>query len=128
MGVHLYSCIFNGNGGIIMANQQSESGNSRVDLEYRRKKNAEDMKNQVVTFALMIVFTIIAFLAVIYGDFSGYFVVPFILLLALVQVAFQLYYFMHMSHKGHEAVTLFMYSGIFAAFITVLAMLTVVWW
>ncbi|WP_243357290.1 cytochrome c oxidase subunit IVB [Bacillus litorisediminis] len=111
-----------------MANQQSESGNSRVDLEYRRKKNAEDMKNQVVTFALMIVFTIIAFLAVIYGDFSGYFVVPFILLLALVQVAFQLYYFMHMSHKGHEAVTLFMYSGIFAAFITVLAILTVVWW
>ena len=109
-----------------MANQQTE--NSRVDLEYRRKKNAEDMKNQVVTFALMIVLTIIAFLAVIYGDFSGYFVVPFIFLLAVVQVAFQLYYFMHMSHKGHEAVSLFMYSGILVAFLTILTFLTIVWW
>ncbi|MET3698121.1 cytochrome c oxidase subunit 4 [Bacillus oleivorans] len=111
-----------------MANQQTETGNSRVDLEYRRKKNAEDMKNQVVTFALMIVLTIIAFLAVIYGDISGYFVVPFIFLLAVVQVVFQLYYFMHMSHKGHEAVALFLYSGVLVAFLTVLTFVTIVWW
>lgn len=111
-----------------MANQQSNTVNSRVDLEYRRKKNAEDMKYQVITFALMIVLTLIAFIAVIYGEFSGYFVVPFILLLAAVQVVFQLYYFMHMSHKGHEAVSLFMYSGVLVAFITILAFVTVIWW
>lgn len=111
-----------------MASQQTNTGNSRVDLEYRRKKNAEDMKYQVVSFALMIILTLIAFIAVIYGDFSGYFVVPFIVLLAAVQVIFQLYYFMHMSHKGHEAPTLFMYSGILVAFITVLALSTVIWW
>jgi cytochrome c oxidase subunit 4 len=53
--------------------------------------------------------------------------VPFILLLATVQVAFQLYYFMHMSHKGHEFPALFLYSGVFVAFLTVLAFVTIVW-
>ena len=54
--------------------------------------------------------------------------IPFILLLAVIQVAYQLYYFMHMSHSGHEIPTVFMYSGIFIAFLTVLAFVTIIWW
>jgi cytochrome c oxidase subunit IV len=34
---------------------------------------------------------------------------------------------MHMSHKGHEAPALFLYSGALVAFITVLAFVTIVW-
>jgi len=107
--------------------QQTNSGNPRVDIKYRRRKNAEEMRHQVISFALMIFLTIVAFVAVGYEGFSSWFVVPFILLLAVVQVIFQLYYFMHMSHKGHEMVALFMYSGVVVAFLTVLTFVTIVW-
>jgi cytochrome c oxidase subunit IV len=110
-----------------MTNQQPGSGNPRVDIEYRRKKSAEEMQYQVISFMLMIFLTLVAFFAVAY-DLSSWFTVPFIILLAIVQVIFQLYYFMHMSHKGHEAPTLFLFSGILIGAVTILSFLTVVWW
>jgi cytochrome c oxidase subunit 4 len=111
-----------------MANPQLNSGNPRVDIEYRRKKSAEEMRHQIVSFALMIFLTLIAFAAVAIKGFSAWFIVPFILLLAVVQVIFQLYYFMHMSHKGHEAPSLFLYSGLLVGLVTVLAFSTIIWW
>ncbi|MFE8703675.1 cytochrome c oxidase subunit IVB [Cytobacillus sp. FJAT-54145] len=110
-----------------MASQQTNSGNPRVDIEYRRKKSAEEMRFQIISFSLMIFLTLVAFVAVGYDGFSGWFIAPFILLLACVQVIFQLYYFMHMSHKGHEAPALFLYSGLLIGLITVLAFVTIVW-
>ncbi|RDI47588.1 cytochrome c oxidase subunit IVB [Falsibacillus pallidus] len=110
-----------------MANHQSNSGNPSVDYEYRRKKNAEEMKHHVVSFALMIFLTLVAFAAV-YADMSKWFIVPFILLLAAVQVILQLYYFMHMSHKGHESPQMFLFSGVFVAFLTILTFSTIIWW
>ena len=106
---------------------ENNSTHPKVDVKYRRKKNAEDMRYQVVSFSLMIFLTLIAFAAVGYGDFSPWFVIPFIFLLAIVQVIFQLYYFMHMSHKGHELPAFFLYSGVGAGFLTVLAFVTIVW-
>jgi cytochrome c oxidase subunit IV len=111
-----------------MANHQQTSGNPRVDIEYRRKKNKEEMRHQITSFSLMIFLTLIAFFAVGYQEYSSWFIVPFILLLAVVQVIFQLYYFMHMSHKGHEAPALFLYSGALVGLVTVLAFQTIVWW
>ncbi|WP_335870478.1 cytochrome c oxidase subunit IVB [Bacillus sp. 2205SS5-2] len=109
-----------------MANLQSNSGNPSVDYEYRRKKNAEDMRMQVISFAIMIFLTLIAFMTVA-ADMSKWFIIPFILLLAAIQVIFQLYYFMHMSHKGHEAPSLFLFSGVFVGFVTILAFTTIIW-
>jgi len=111
-----------------MANQQPNSGNPRVDIEYRRKKNAEEMRYQVVSFALMIFLTLIAFACVYFKGFTAWFTIPIIILLAVVQVIFQLYYFMHMSHKGHEAPSLFLYSGVLVGSITILAFSTIIWW
>lgn len=85
------------------------------------------MKHHVLTFAMMIAFTLIAFGLVISGV-SAMFTVPIILVLAAVQVLFQLYYFMHMNQEGHEMPALMIYSGIFAAILTVLALTTIVWW
>ncbi|MCK1992604.1 cytochrome c oxidase subunit IVB [Peribacillus muralis] len=110
-----------------MANEQSNSANPNVDLKYRRKKNAEEMKHQVVTFVLMIFFTVISFVAVAMDDFSHWFIKPVILLLAVIQVVFQLYYFMHMKHKGHGTITLFLFSGLAVGLITILTFLTIVW-
>ncbi|MFC4320312.1 cytochrome c oxidase subunit IVB [Litchfieldia salsa] len=110
-----------------MVTNHSNSGNPKVDIAYRRRKNAEDMRHQLVTFAITLFLTLTAFLAVA-SDFSGWFTVPFIILLAVVQLIFQLYYFMHMSHKGHEAPTLFLFSGVLVGLITVLAFMTIIWW
>lgn len=111
-----------------MTNHQLNSGNPSVDIEYRRRKSAEEMRYQVVSFSLMIFLTIIAFASVAIKGFTSWFTVPFILLLAAVQVVFQLFYFMHMSHKGHEAPQLFLFSGVFVAILTVFTFVTIVWW
>ncbi|WP_066369737.1 cytochrome c oxidase subunit IVB [Neobacillus fumarioli] len=110
-----------------MANQQLNSGNQRVDIEYRRRKSAEEMRYQIVSFALMIFLTLIAFAAVAI-KFNPWYTAPFIILLAVVQVIFQVYYFMHMSHKGHEAPSLFLYSGLLVGLLTILTFSTIVWW
>ncbi|MED0969317.1 cytochrome c oxidase subunit IVB [Bacillus paramycoides] len=105
-----------------------QTNNPKIDLVYRKRKSAEEMKHQVITFALMIFLTFVAFAAVAYPKtFSPIFSVPFILLLAVVQVVFQLYYFMHMSHKGHEAASFFLYSGLLIGLLTILAFMTIVW-
>ncbi|MCP8970277.1 cytochrome c oxidase subunit IVB [Ectobacillus ponti] len=112
-----------------MATKQTTPAYSAADIAYRRKKSAEEMKHHVTSFALMIFLTVLAFLAVAYPKtFVPVFTVPFILLLAVVQVIFQLYYFMHMNHKGHEAPSLFLYSGLAVGLITILAFMTIVWW
>ncbi|MEW9501430.1 cytochrome c oxidase subunit IVB [Jeotgalibacillus marinus] len=110
-----------------METQQATSANPKVNYEYRRKKAKQEMRTHVTSFALMIFMTLIAFIMVM-AEFDKYYVFPVLLVLAAVQVVFQLYYFMHMSHKGHEAVSLFLYSGALIGFITILAFLTIVWW
>ncbi|NGP44375.1 cytochrome c oxidase subunit IVB [Bacillaceae bacterium SIJ1] len=95
---------------------------------FRRRQHKEEMKHQLVSFILMIILTIVSFIAVAYEEFSRSFVVPFILLLAIVQVAYQLYYFMHMKNKGHQIASFFLYSGVFVAALTILAMMALVTW
>lgn len=110
-----------------MQNDHVNSDNPSIDYEYRRRRNAEEMRHQVISFALTIFLTLVAFVSV-YAGFDKWFVVPFILLLAIIQVIIQLYYFMHMSHKGHEAPQLFMYGGMIIGFVTIVCYLTIVWW
>lgn len=98
------------------------------NLKMRQKKNKAEMKHQVVLFVLMIFLTIIAFITVGYEEFSVTFQKPFILLLAIIQVIFQLFYFMHMKHKGHATATLFLFSGLGFGIIMAWAFLTIIWW
>lgn len=64
MGLYLYRCIFDGDGGITMDDNKNR-GTVSTDLEYRKKKNAEEMKYQVISFGLMIGLTLVAFLTVV---------------------------------------------------------------
>ena len=72
---------------------------SQAQYEYDRHHNAVHMRKQVINFAIMIFFTFIAF-AVVATDFSKYLIMPFVLLLAGVQVVLQLYSFMHLEDKN----------------------------
>lgn len=74
---------------------------SQAQYEYDRHHNAVHMRKQVINFAIMIFFTFIAF-AVVAADFSKYLIMPFVLLLAGVQVVLQLYSFMHLEDKKNS--------------------------
>lgn len=100
---------------------------NKTQYEYARRKRSQTMQMQVVTFAIMIFLTFIAFAAVAAG-MSAYYVGPVILLLAAIQVVLQLYYFMHMSEKGHNMPAFFLYSGALFGFTFVITFLTIVWW
>lgn len=95
---------------------------------FRKQKSKDEMKKQLISFALMIGFTIIAFGIVATDAIDKMFVVPLLLILAFVQVAFQFYYFMHMKDKGHELPSMMIYGGIFAALLTIAALSVIVWW
>lgn len=109
-------------------NEVSSSKQNHVELEFRREKHKEEMKYQVISFLLMICFTIAAFIAVAAEGFHSLFVIPIIIILACVQVGFQLYYFMHMSQKGHGVPALFLYGGVAVAVVTLFAFATIIWW
>ncbi len=106
---------------------QNNSTNQTQKEQFYRAKKKEEMKHQVLTFGMMIIFTLIAF-GLVAADLDRMFTIPIIIVLAMVQVGFQFYYFMHMSNEGHQWPTTMIFSGIFAAFLTILALTTIVWW
>ncbi|GEN44774.1 cytochrome c oxidase subunit IVB [Alkalibacillus haloalkaliphilus] len=105
----------------------TNSANQTQKKQFYKKKHREQMKHQVITFAMMIAFTMLAF-GLVMAEVDAMFTVPIILVLAAVQVLFQLYYFMHMAEEGHEWPAAMIYSGVFAAVLTILALTIIVWW
>ena len=106
---------------------------SPVEFKLGQRRAKKSMRNQVMMFSLMIFMTLISFSMVLANNsevvgFSKYFVIPSLMLFAAVQVALQLYYFMHMNEKGHGTAMMFMYVGALFGFIVVLTFLTIVWW
>lgn len=106
----------------------SEHVESNDDDMFARERNKDEMKRQVVSFALMIVFTLASFGLVASGKFSSMIVVPIILFMALVQVGFQFFYFMHMKDKDHEMPSLLIYGGVWCAALTLTALGVITWW
>ncbi|GGA83703.1 cytochrome c oxidase subunit IVB [Ornithinibacillus halotolerans] len=102
--------------------------NNTKTNEFHKEQNKEEMKKQLITFAAMIIFTVIAFLIVGTGIMSKMMAIPLLLIMALIQVAFQFYYFMHMKDKGHELASIMIYGGVWAAILTVAALTLVIWW
>lgn len=88
-----------------------------------RYKHQEGVRHHIVTFILSLVLTALAFIAVIYTDKK--FAVPFMVGLAMIQVAFQLFYWMHLSQKGHRGPLIGMLTG---AFVTLTAIITALYW
>ncbi len=87
----------------------------------------EERKHHNVSFVMMILLTIVAFFAIWSDKISDSFAVIFILTLAVVQVFFQLYIWMHLSHKGHDFPIWGMASGVLVAAITVASLMGLIW-
>ncbi|WP_318616028.1 cytochrome C oxidase subunit IV family protein [Sporosarcina sp. YIM B06819] len=104
---------------------------AEFELGQRRAKSA--MRNQIMMFSLMIFLTLISFTMVTayqadVAGFSKFFVIPALLLFAVVQIALQLYYFMHMNEKGHGIPQMFLYTGLMLGLLIPLTFVTIVWW
>lgn len=91
--------------------------------EKRRYKHQDGVRYHIVTFILSLVLTALAFVAVIYTDKK--FSVPFMVVLAIIQVLFQLFYWMHLSQKGHRAPLIGISTG---ALVTLTAVVTALYW
>ena len=104
---------------------------AQFNLDQRRARKS--MRGQVMMFSLMIFMTIMSFSMVMayqadVAGFSKFLIIPALLLFAAVQVGLQMYYFMHMSEKGHGVPQMFMYTGVILSFAVVLTFVTIVWW
>ena len=101
---------------------------SDINAYIEQQKRKRELQHYFVSFVLMIVFTILAFIAVMLREsINDYLIAIFIVTMAVVQVVFQLYYFMHMKDKDHGFPAFFLYSGAFVVFITVISFVTIVW-
>ena len=105
----------------------TDNTTSNVKDEFYKKKNQQQMIYQVFTFAMMIAFTIVSF-GLVMADINKLFTTFTILLLAGVQVLFQLFYFMHLNEEEHEFPTIMIFAGTFAGSLAVVAMTTITWW
>jgi cytochrome c oxidase subunit IV len=87
----------------------------------RKLKN--ETRTQLISFILMIFITSMAFISIGSDAVPNGFAIPFILMLAGVQVVLQLYFFMHMNEKGTGWINVMIWSGLFVAALTVGALM-----
>ena len=94
---------------------------------YRKQENKEEMKKMLISFGMMILFTIIAFALVGTGVMKGSYLVILLFLMALVQVMFQFLYFMHMQDKGHEEASGIIYGAFWVTFLVMMGLGVITW-
>jgi len=95
---------------------------------YQKQDNKDELKKHFVSFGLMILFTVVAFAIVVADVMDKTYAILFLIVLAIVQVAFQFYYFMHLKDKGHAPAAVIIYGGIWAAALALAGLGLSTWW
>lgn len=88
----------------------------------------EGPKNHYLSYIVSIVMTMLAFAIVLYGGLDRTFIIFFIVGIAVVQVLFQLAYWMHMKDRGHLIPIVGLAFGTFVAMTAVAAAVYWTWW
>lgn len=104
-----------------------EVGQHSAQQEGNQHRHHEGPKNHYLAFALSIVLTLLAFIAVM-ANLGRTFTIIFIVFLAIVQVVFQLAFWMHMKDKGHLYPIIGISFGAFIALTGVAAAVYWIWW
>ena len=99
-------------------------GNHQSVSDQNRRHVHEGPKNHYLSFLLSVLLTVLAFI-VVNANMGETFTVMFIVLLAVIQVLFQLAFWMHLKDRGH----LFPIIGIsLGAIVMITAVAAVVFW
>jgi cytochrome c oxidase subunit 4 len=106
----------------------TENTTSNKLKSFRKQESKNEMKIQLISFASMIVFTIIAFALVGTELLSGSYLIMLLFVLAVVQAMFQFQYFMHLKDKGHAEASATIYAGMFVALLIILGLGVITWW
>ena len=106
MGVYLYPCLSTRKGGLT------------VEQKEQHANQPESAKKHVVSFAWMIALTTAAFYLVISDTVPKGWILPIIMIFAVIQVFLQLFTFMHLNQKGSGYYTFFMVMGIIIAVVS----------
>lgn len=107
----------------------TEHGNPAADDQVKRGQAHEGPKNHVLAFVLSIALTAFAFLAVMYSHvLENWFVLSFIVVLAVVQALIQALFWMHLKDRGHLMQRIFLFCGAIVAFVAVIMAIYWVWW
>jgi|SRR5690625_1330200 len=100
---------------------------TKAQLEYLRRQRTREMRQQLVSFGLMIFLTFIAFGLAGMEVIPAQFTIPIVLGFAFIQVILQFYYFMHMKDRGHQFAKLFMMTGLYFAIAFCVTFVYIVW-
>src|SRR5699024_2081808 len=92
---------------------------------FKRQRSKEEMQKQLISFFLMIVFTLFLFALVGTESINKMYVVPILFIMAIVQAGFQFYYFMHLKEKNHEMPATLIFGGVWAAFLTLAGLVVI---
>jgi cytochrome c oxidase subunit 4 len=104
-----------------MAQKVSSSNNNA-------ERHHEKPTKHFVTFAISIVLTIIAFLAVgLEWITEPLPLIAFIVFLALIQAGYQLFVWMHLKDQGHRWPGLLLFTGVFVAITAVVGLMLWSW-
>ncbi|ALS24255.1 MULTISPECIES: cytochrome C oxidase subunit IV family protein [Paenibacillus] len=103
-----------------MSNQHQTSAGERHRLE--------GPKNHYLSYIVSILLTMLAFAVVLYGGLDRTFIIIFIVGLGIVQILFQLAYWMHMKDRGHMFPIIGLAFGTFIALTVVAAAVFWMWW
>ncbi len=109
-----------------MVEENKELINSKLTLEEEIEYKSE-MKLQLISFVMMIILTIIAFVAVASDFISPLFKALFVLVMAGIQFVFQLYVFMHLGQKNHEFPTIAIWTGFVVALLCIVSLAALIW-
>lgn len=109
-----------------MADNLTQSFEKSAMSEEELRQTNNEIRKQIIVFILCLFLTIAAFLAVSTEIIPSTFGIPFIILLAIVQLALQLLFFMHLKDKDHGWPIVFMISGMFFAIPTIAALILLI--
>ncbi|CAM3474904.1 cytochrome C oxidase subunit IV family protein [Marinicrinis lubricantis] len=88
----------------------------------------EGPRNHLITYAISMVLTFIAFVAAANNALSTSFIIFLLVVMAVVQVIVQLAYWMHMKDRGHFYPIIGISMGFVVALTAIAAGLYLMWW
>ncbi|UCZ51860.1 cytochrome C oxidase subunit IV family protein [Bacillus shivajii] len=91
-----------------------------------KRKLAKELRTQLISFIFVIFMTSIAFVSIASDAIPNSFAVPFILILAVVNVVIQLYVFMHLNDRGNGWPNAMIWTGVLVAIPTVASLMLLI--
>ncbi|GAA0366182.1 cytochrome C oxidase subunit IV family protein [Bacillus horti] len=100
-----------------------------VTKRIEKTHHSREVSHHLWTFLVSLTLTAFAFAAVMLEIFDSKLALGmFLLILAIIQAMFQLFVWMHLNQKEHSMPILFIFSGVFVAILTVVALSILIFW